>query len=190
MMDRLGPEREARRAVWHHTLVAHRLDRPTEIGAAAAAHPAVHAFGTVKRDDVITGLQAENPLAYLDHAPRALVAGDQRVHAGSIDAVQRGQISMTKAGGNNLDQGFAMAGRRNLHFLDRQRLVRREADRGGRADHNASLSGWAAPNAANPFRSSSTASSRPPVLIVSRAMRMSRPQAMPIAPTRRSPSLK
>lgn len=101
----------------------------------------MHALGTVERDNVIAGFQVVNPLAHLEHATRALMARDQWIDTGRVDAFQRGQIGMAKAGSDNLDQCFTMAGRRHLDLFDGQWLVRLETDRGDRADHNASLSG-------------------------------------------------
>ena len=97
MMYGFGFEHETRRAVRHHAPVPRRLNRPAEICSAAAAHAAMHAFGSVERDDIVAGFQVENPLTHLDHAARALVAGDQRVNAGRVDAVQRGQVGVAKA---------------------------------------------------------------------------------------------
>jgi hypothetical protein len=107
VMKRLAAEREAARAVGHHTLALCRADRRAEVGFARQAGFALPAFGRVERDGVVPAPEAGDAGTDVDDNARTLVAEDRRKEAFRIRARARELVGVADAGGLDLDQYFA-----------------------------------------------------------------------------------
>ncbi|MNV38993.1 hypothetical protein D3C71_1305570 [compost metagenome] len=130
VVDRLAVVREAAGAIRHHALPLRRAHGGAQVGLATLAEQALATLGGVQRDHMITRLHRGHALAHFHHDAGTFMAQHAREQAFRIIAGQRERIGMTDTGVGDLDQHFALLGRRDINLDDLQRLARTKGNGG------------------------------------------------------------
>ena len=134
VVNRLTVLEEAHRAVRHQALALGGAHRRAEVGLAGGAHLAFAAFGGVKRDDVVAGLDAAHAFADRDDDARPLVTENTGEDAFRVQPVQGVGVGVADAAGDDAHQHFALLRRHQIQFFDNQRLLRRPGNGGAGLD--------------------------------------------------------
>ncbi len=130
VVDRLALIGKARGVVGHQPFSLRGADGRAQVGLARQARLTLPAFGRVKRDDVITGLQRRDARSDLDDDAGTFVAEDRREQALGIKPVERIGIGVANARGLYLDQDLAETRTFKVDLDDFQRLFGFERDGG------------------------------------------------------------
>ena len=124
MKELLTVQRKTAAAIGHHTPALGVANRAAQIGLAGQAELALPAFGRVKRNDVITRLEAGDAFSHFNDDPRAFMSHDGWEQPFRICARQRVCVGMTDAGRLDFNQTFTLARSFELHLFNLQRLAR------------------------------------------------------------------
>ena len=119
VMDRRAIQhRKARGAIGQKALPLCCADRGTQVGLAAEAAWALAAFGRVKRDHMIAGLQRGHAGAAFDDDARALMPQNGGKKPLRVGTRQGEFIGVANAGGLDFHQNLARFGAFEVHFHD------------------------------------------------------------------------
>ncbi len=130
MVDRRAIQHlETGRAIGHQPLALGIADRRTKVGLARQAGRAFAAFGRIKRDHMIAGLQRGHTLTHLKHNACTFMTQDAWKQPFGIRARPGKFIGVTQARCLDLDQDFARLRAVQFYFHDFQRLIGGQSDR-------------------------------------------------------------
>ena len=120
MKNWLAVVRKARGAIGHQAFALRGAHGHAQVGFAGFAEQALAAFGGVKRDDVVAGLDAGHARADFDDDARALVAEHGGEYAFGVISAQGESVGVANAGVGDFDQHFARLRRCYVDFDDLQ----------------------------------------------------------------------
>ena len=110
-------------AIGHQALALGCANGGAEVGLARQARGAFAAFGGVKRDHVIAGLQRFHAGAAFHHHARAFMAKDRGENPLGVGAGQGEFVGVANAGGLDLDQNLALFRVVKVHLHDFKRFA-------------------------------------------------------------------
>jgi hypothetical protein len=123
VQDVLAAGLEAGGTVRHHTLTLRGTDLAAQVGLARLAELTLTAFGGVKSNDIVTGLDGSHTLADgLDDTSTLVAKNDGESTLGILTGERVG-IGVTDTSVVNLDAYLVRLGRSNLDVLNGQGLT-------------------------------------------------------------------
>src|SRR5476649_606145 len=135
MENRLAVFEETGGAVWHQTFALRGTYCLTEVGFARFTEFALATFRGVERNHMIAHCHAGDTFTDRFYYTAAFVAEDRREDAFWVFAREGVGIGMAHAGCHDTHQNFAFLWRHQIHFFDRERLVRAPGDGRAGFDH-------------------------------------------------------